>query len=94
MTGGAGDDVFIWTSQDKNEKGTNRDVDTITDFGTGNDKLPLSDLLKGENLKDTTSMQTYVSWHSGATLHIGSTRRYTEGQYTGTQDEWINNYII
>ncbi|MGI9339951.1 MAG: type I secretion C-terminal target domain-containing protein, partial [Psychrobacter sp.] len=94
---------------DIGEKGANRDVDTITDFGTGNDKLHLSDLLQGETLKDTTSMQEYVSWDSGTnTLHISSTGGYAGGQYTvaqtdldiklteftGTQDELINNYII
>ena len=57
MTGGAGDDIFIWTSRDKNERGTNHDVDTVTD----NDKLPLSDLLKGETFKDTKNIQEYLS---------------------------------
>lgn len=61
MTGSAGDDIFIWTSRDKNEKGTNRDVDTVTDSGTGNDKLHLSDLLIGETFKDTKNIQEYLS---------------------------------
>ncbi|PIE48010.1 MAG: hypothetical protein CSA42_00990, partial [Gammaproteobacteria bacterium] len=44
LTGGSGNDIFIWTADDKGSVGS-PDTDTVTDFGTGDDKLNLSDLL-------------------------------------------------
>ena len=46
MTGGAGADTFVWH---RNDQGTGGSIDTITDFGTGLDRLDLRDLLQGEH---------------------------------------------
>ena len=48
LYGGAGNDTFVWRLGDQ---GTNTAPanDVVKDFGNGNDKLDLSDLLQGEN---------------------------------------------
>ena len=45
MTGGGGNDTFVWHRDD----GKGDYSDTITDFGNGQDKLDLRDLLQGEH---------------------------------------------
>jgi len=47
LIGGDGDDVFVWS---KSDQGTIEApaTDVVKDFGNGNDKLDLSDLLQGE----------------------------------------------
>ncbi|SES34986.1 type I secretion C-terminal target domain (VC_A0849 subclass), partial [Vreelandella subterranea] len=56
LTGGDGDDVFRWNFGDEGTVGQPAD-DTVTDFGTGNDKLDLSDLLQGE---DSDNINGYI----------------------------------
>ncbi|WP_306544887.1 DUF5801 repeats-in-toxin domain-containing protein, partial [Malikia spinosa] len=46
MTGGDGADTFVWR---RNDQGTGGSIDTITDFGNGQDRLDLRDLLQGEH---------------------------------------------
>jgi Ca2+-binding RTX toxin-like protein len=48
LTGGEGNDTFVWTSGDAGDTGSSA-TDVVTDFGTGNNVLDLSDLLQGEN---------------------------------------------
>ncbi|PID66276.1 MAG: hypothetical protein CR975_03880 [Gammaproteobacteria bacterium] len=67
LTGGDGDDIFIWTAADKGSVGT-PDTDTVTDFGTGNDKLNLSDLLPSA---DDNNIADYISV-SGADMYINT----------------------
>ncbi|WP_207063023.1 Ig-like domain-containing protein, partial [Motiliproteus sp. SC1-56] len=48
LTGGSGDDLFLWRAGDEGSAGDIA-VDQVTDFGTGDDRLDLSDLLQGES---------------------------------------------
>nr|WP_254902895.1 DUF5801 repeats-in-toxin domain-containing protein [Halomonas sp. CSM-2] len=56
LTGGDGDDVFRWNFGDEGVDGQPAE-DTVTDFGNGNDKLDLSDLLQGE---DSGNINEYI----------------------------------
>ena len=57
LIGGDGDDTFVWNFGDQ---GTARAPasDVVKDFGNGNDKLDLSDLLQGE--EKVTDLSTYL----------------------------------
>ena len=82
LTGGLGNDIFIWTAGDIGATGIGRDVDVITDFNQGNDKLSLSNLLQGESIGDVAIMKEYVSWdNSTNTLHVSSDGNFTGGVY-------------
>ena len=48
MTGGAGNDTFVWKAGDQGTTGLPA-LDTVTGFGNGNDTLNLADLLQGEH---------------------------------------------
>jgi len=48
LTGGEGNDTFIWTSGDAGDTGSSA-TDVVTDFGTGDNVLDLSDLLQDGN---------------------------------------------
>ena len=54
LTGGLGDDVFAWTLAD-----ADGGQDTITDFGTGNDIIDISDLLTGTDATATGTNGVY-----------------------------------
>ncbi len=47
LIGGDGDDVFVWSKGDQGTIAAPA-TDVVKDFGNGNDKLDLSDLLQGE----------------------------------------------
>jgi Ca2+-binding RTX toxin-like protein len=57
LIGGDGDDVFVWS---KNDQGTIAApaLDVVKDFGNGNDKLDLSDLLQGED--NSTNLSKFL----------------------------------
>jgi Ca2+-binding RTX toxin-like protein len=48
LTGGEGNDTFVGASGDAGDTGSPA-TDVVTDFGSGNNVLDLSDLLQGEN---------------------------------------------
>jgi Ca2+-binding RTX toxin-like protein len=48
LTGGEGNDTFVWTSGDAGVTGSPA-IDVVTDFGTANNVLDLSDLLQDGN---------------------------------------------
>ena len=48
LTGGEGNDTFVWTSGNVGDTGSPA-MDVVTDFGTGNNVLDLSDLLQEGN---------------------------------------------
>jgi len=51
LYGGAGDDTFVWEEGDAGMVAAPAH-DVVKDFGNGNDKLDLSDLLQGEGADD------------------------------------------
>ena len=57
LIGGDGDDVFVWSKGDQGDK-TTPAADVVKDFGNGNDKLDLSDLLQGE--EKVTDLSTFL----------------------------------
>ncbi len=88
LTGGGGDDVFIWLAGDIGATGSGRDVDVITDFNQGNNKLSLSHLLQGETIGDVASMKEYVSWDDSInTLHVSSEGNFTGGVYDASASD-------
>ena len=66
MTGGPGADTFYWRSTDY-MGGTY--TDTIKDFGDGQDKLNLRDLLQGEHAGTSGSLEQYL--HFSTTVNPG-----------------------
>ena len=88
LTGGGGDDVFIWLAGDIGATGSGRDVDVITDFNQGNNKLSLSHLLQGETIGDVASMKEYVSWDDSInTLHVSSEGNFNGGVYDASASD-------
>ena len=57
LIGGDGDDTFVWNFGDQGTAQTPA-ADVVKDFGNGNDKLDLSDLLQGE--EKVTDLSTFL----------------------------------
>lgn len=98
LTGGSGDDIFIWTAADKGSVGS-PDTDTVTNFGTGNDKLDLSELLPSATEANITD---YISV-SGADMYINTNGGVSDVSYdlhiiltgnTSDLDTLVNNSQI
>jgi Ca2+-binding RTX toxin-like protein len=67
MTGGTGNDTFVYNKADLTENA----VDTITDFGTKNDKLDIANLLDGYNNKLSDFARLVDSTVNGqSVLHV------------------------
>ncbi len=81
LTGGAGNDVFKFELADKGTSGSPA-VDTITDFGNGNDKLDIRDLLQGEN---SSNLQNYLHFEksgSNTIIHISTSGGFASDSHT------------
>ncbi|PKO25031.1 MAG: hypothetical protein CVU35_06235, partial [Betaproteobacteria bacterium HGW-Betaproteobacteria-8] len=88
MTGGLGADVFEWSLADAGTAGAPA-LDTVTDFGNGNDLLDLRDLLQGES---SSSLENYLHFEtvgSDTVVHISSSGGFSGGYNAGNEDQTI-----
>ncbi|MGH8438554.1 MAG: type I secretion C-terminal target domain-containing protein, partial [Pseudomonas sp.] len=71
LLGGDADDVFLWVQGDQ---GTTKvpAADVVKDFGNGNDKLDLSDLLQGETASTIDNFLKITTVNSESTLQVSS----------------------
>ncbi|NRP48018.1 Poly(beta-D-mannuronate) C5 epimerase 7 [Marinobacterium sp. xm-d-543] len=83
LTGNSGDDVFAWNLADSDPNNPSSDV--ITDFGTGNDAIDISDLLG--NMTDGADITSFIS----VTEDSGSTvvKISTSGDLDTSYDQQI-----
>ncbi|WP_370513860.1 type I secretion C-terminal target domain-containing protein [Comamonas sp. CAH-2] len=81
LTGGAGDDTFVWKLGDAGTAAAPA-LDRVTDFGNGNDKLDLSDLLVGEH-SDAGSFNLTQFLHIGTETVAGQTNTVIKVSSTG-----------
>ncbi|MBB2777637.1 UNVERIFIED_ORG: VCBS repeat-containing protein [Comamonas terrigena] len=81
LTGGAGDDTFVWKLGDAGTAAAPA-LDRVTDFGIGNDKLDLSDLLVGEH-SDAGSFNLTQFLHIGTETVAGQTNTVIKVSSTG-----------
>ncbi|WP_244982952.1 Ig-like domain-containing protein [Comamonas aquatica] len=81
LTGGAGNDTFAWKLGDAGTTDAPA-LDRVTDFGNGNDKLDLSDLLVGEH-SDAGSFNLTQFLHVGTETVAGQTHTVIKVSSTG-----------
>ena len=106
LTGGMGADVFKWSLTDASSSTV--PVDTIKDWGTGNDKLDLLDLLQNEHA-NAESLDAYLDFElSGGnttiSIHSAGSGAIDQiivlegvqltGTGTGTADQMIINSLL
>ncbi len=88
MTGGLGADVFKWSLADAGTAGTPAQ-DVITDFGNGEDKLDLRDLLQGEAADNLENYLHFETVGSDTVIHISSSGGFSGGYNSGNEDQTI-----
>lgn len=86
LTGGAGDDSFVWLSNTGGDSG-DPTWDVVTDFGQGNNVLDLSDLLPGEARDD-------LGQYLFAEVQDGDTVVYISSQGVGNPKENADQVIV
>jgi len=72
LYGGAGDDTFRWENGDAGTVG-NAAHDVVKDFGNGNDKLDLADLLQGESSGNLTQYLNFSYNGMDTVVQVSST---------------------
>jgi len=88
MTGGLGADVFKWSLADAGTAGAPAQ-DVITDFGNGEDRLDLRDLLQGEATDNLENYLHFETVGSDTVVHISSSGGFAGGYNSGNEDQTI-----
>ncbi|PKO91950.1 MAG: hypothetical protein CVU15_10250, partial [Betaproteobacteria bacterium HGW-Betaproteobacteria-1] len=88
MTGGLGADVFKWSLADAGTAGAPAQ-DVITDFGNGEDRLDLRDLLQGEATDNLENYLHFETVGSDTVVHISSSGGFSGGYNSGNEDQTI-----
>ena len=91
LTGGLGADTFVWHLADKSPTPGTPAVDTVTDFGNGDDKLDLRDLLQHADQNHLDQYLHFESDGSGGTiLHVSTGGGFAGGAHIpGAEDQTI-----
>ncbi|WP_160142020.1 type I secretion C-terminal target domain-containing protein, partial [Nitrincola tapanii] len=72
LWGGEGDDVFVWNLGDQGEAGSPA-YDVVKDFGLGNNKLDLSDLLQDETVATLSDYLSFTVTAEGTLISVNHT---------------------
>ncbi|QTP59417.1 retention module-containing protein [Billgrantia antri] len=91
LIGGDGDDVFQWSLGDQGGESTPA-VDTIKDFGVGEDVLDLADLLQSESVETIDSFIVAAQQGSDTVLYINHEGGINVDGSNATQVIVLENY--